>query len=401
MPNAASQTLNAPIATGTSTKAATKAPLIWLILGDKGGDNGQVEVIAQALPWPSVRKFVKMKDEFVLGKPKFGASLHHIDLAGSDPLTAPWPDLIITVGRRPSMAALWVRAQAARETDKPVKILLVGKPTKSMLDFDLIVASAENHLPPLPNYFPLRFPLMRIDQQQILGATLQWQTRLETLPKPLIAILIGGATKPFVMDASVARRLAKEARRITEQLGGTPYLTTSRRTKPEVVSALKAALPEGAIFYEWQAGASDNPYRALLGTADGFVVTGDSISMMTEVLRLGKPLAIFSLPKGLVGSLDQMRRVSIRTLFKPRTETATGRLWMRALAGLYAGGWLNALRSTRDYTHFHQTLVKAGAAVWCGQAFQTSNKQLPDEDLRLLVMRIRELLDQKQSITHE
>ena len=36
----------------------------------------------------------------------------------------------------------------------------------------------------------------------------------------------------------------------------------------------------------------------LLGLADGFVVTGDSISMMVEIARLGRPLAIFDLPTG-------------------------------------------------------------------------------------------------------
>ena len=45
---------------------------------------------------------------YVDGKPWVRPSLHHIDLARSDALEPPWPDLIITVGRRPSMAATGV-----------------------------------------------------------------------------------------------------------------------------------------------------------------------------------------------------------------------------------------------------------------------------------------------------
>ena len=74
------------------------------------------------------------------------------------------------------------------------------------------------------------------------------------------------------------------------------YLTTSRRTSAAVMQALAAGLPDGAILHRWQADDPDNPYLGLLGLADRFVVTGDSVSMMVEVARLGRPLAIFPLP---------------------------------------------------------------------------------------------------------
>ncbi len=62
-----------------------------------------------------------------------------------------------------------------------------------------------------------------------------------------------------------------------------------------------------ARLFAWGPQAGDNPYLALLGLADRFVVTGDSISMMVEVARLGRPLAIFPLPvrKGPVAALRQ------------------------------------------------------------------------------------------------
>mgnify|MGYP000688776508 CR=1 FL=1 len=68
---------------------------------------------------------------------------------------------------------------------------------------------------------------------------------------------------------------------------GSISLTTSPRTPPHTVEVLKNSLPEGARFFEWRRGAPDNPYRGLLGLADGFIVTGDSISMLVEVAKLG------------------------------------------------------------------------------------------------------------------
>ena len=77
------------------------APRTWVILSDKRGDNGQVEEIAQALGWPCEHRRLQMREPYVIGKPRVAATLHHIDPTRSDPLEPPWPDLIITIGRRP------------------------------------------------------------------------------------------------------------------------------------------------------------------------------------------------------------------------------------------------------------------------------------------------------------
>ena len=139
----------------TETKSE---PLVWFLHGDKSGDNGQVETILERLNYQVTRKFLCMREEFVWGKPRFSASLHHLDLQKTDVLEPPWPDLIFTVGRRPSMAALWVRAQSGGRT----KIVLLGKPTGKMHQFDLVIASSENQLPPLANYQAVTLPLMRV-----------------------------------------------------------------------------------------------------------------------------------------------------------------------------------------------------------------------------------------------
>ncbi|MDX1735097.1 MAG: ELM1/GtrOC1 family putative glycosyltransferase, partial [Halioglobus sp.] len=297
------------------------APRTWVLLGDKRGDNGQVDTIVDALPWPCERRHLAMKPEWVQGKPDYRATLDHLDLAASDPLEAPWPDLIVTIGRRPSMAALWIRAQSGGHT----KIVLVGKPSGPMQDFSLVVSSAENQLPPLPNFLPITLPLMRVDAQQVQAEAQAWAERLAPLQRPLIAIFVGGQTMPFVMNRAVARDLAATARRVVDDLGGTPYVVTSRRTGSEVLAVLRDELPPQAILYEWSDADADNPYRALLGSADGFIVTGDSVSMMVEVIYLRRPLAIFPLPCSPLGRIDQLRRSLAGWLCNPAGESLAAR----------------------------------------------------------------------------
>ncbi len=362
------------------------APYTWVLLGDKGGDNGQVETIVAALDWPVERRYVHMLPEYVLGKPRYGPSLHHIDREQSDPIEPPWPDLIITVGRRPSMVALWVRRQSGGRT----RIVLVGKPSGHMEEFALIIASAENQMPPLPNFLPTTLPLMRIKPGDVASEAAAWRERFANLKRPLIAMLIGGETNPFVMNERVAGELVKTARWIVDELGGTPYVTTSRRTSPAVVAVLRTDLPPGAVLYEWTPEARDNPYRALLGSADGFIVTADSVSMMVEVIYLHKPLAIFPLPGGWLGRADQVRRSLAHWLFNPRQEGVADRWRHRLARGVYHLDVFKLLSATRDFRAFHRLLVESGYAVWSGQPFADPPETLPD-DVGAVVKRIRAL----------
>lgn len=362
------------------------APRTWVILSDKRGDNGQVETIVEALPWPVEHKYVHMLPEYVLGKPRYKPSLDHIDPAQSDPIEGPWPDLILTVGRRPSMVALWVRQQSGNKT----QIVLVGKPSGYMLDFSLVVASAENQMPPMHNFLPTTLPLMRIEPEDVAVEAQAWQERFAALDKPLIAMLVGGETNPFIMNRQVAEDLVATAHWVVDDLGGTPYVTTSRRTTPEVIEVLREGLPPQAVFYQWSAESQDNPYRALLGSADGFIVTADSVSMMVEVIYLHKPLAIFPLPGGWLGNIDQMRRSLAHWLFNPRQASGRDRLRHRIARGVYYLDYFKILCATRDFRAFHRLLVEQGLAVWSGQPFRNPEASLPD-DVGAVVKRIEAL----------
>jgi uncharacterized protein len=356
-------------------------PRTWLVLGDKAGDNAQVRIIADALGWPFMVKDLVFRAPYVIGKPRFRASLYHVDRARSAPLEPPWPDLILTVGRRPSMAALWVKAQAQGRA----RLVVVGRPKRWLERFDLVIAPPQFQLPDRPNVLLLDLPLMRVDQAAVAAAADAWRARFADLPRPLVALLVGGPTKPYVFDDEVARRLIEQCRRIAEAEGGTLFVTTSRRTPPAVVEALAAALPAGARLYRWDVGG-DNPYRALLGLADRFVVTGDSISMMLEVARLGKPLAIFALPA-------TGRWLRLRSALGQRLA-ALGDASAGPLAAVADMLYRSRIaKYGRDLSEIHRRLYARGLAVPLGEPFQPP-KTRPSDDLAQAVERVRALMSQ-------
>ena len=356
------------------------APRTWLILGDKAGDNAQVRIIADALGWPYHVKELVFQAPYVLGKPRFRTSLYHVDQARSAPLEPPWPDLILTVGRRPSMAALWVREQTRGEAT----LVVVGRPKRWLDRFDLVIAPPQFQLPRRNNVLRLDLPLMRVDEGAIAAASEAWRERFANLPRPLTAVLVGGPTKPYRLDQAIARQLVERARRTAEAEGGSLYITTSRRTPATVVATLAAELPANARFYQWQDGRA-NPYHALLGLADRFIVTGDSISMMVEVARLDKPLAIFELP-------EERRALRWRGTLGRRLATledgAAGPVLRPLSDALHR---LRIAKYARDLSEIHRRLYARGLAVPLGQPFLAPQTR-PSDDLARTVERVRALM---------
>jgi mitochondrial fission protein ELM1 len=366
------------------SEAVHALPRTWLLLADKRGDNAQAEALASALGWPFERKQLVVRPEWAVAKPKVAPSLDALDLERSDPLAPPWPDLIVTFGRRPSMAALWVqRASAGR-----ARTVLLGKPSGHLADFDLVIASSEVQLPPVPNAVAIVLPLMEISERDVAEAVGAWKPTLDALPRPLIGVLVGGPTGPFAFDAAATQRLLALLRRIVQR-GGTPYVTTSRRTPPAVVDAIETQRPPGTRWFRWAPDAPDNPYRALLGAADGLVVTGDSISMLVEAVKLRRPVAIFPLSTGPLGRLDEQRRRFSRWLFAARGDGPAHRARRAIARTAFRAGLVH---HTRDFAGFYEVLYERGLAARSYEALAPPSGRVPD-DLAHAAAAVRALLE--------
>ncbi|HSJ96900.1 MAG TPA: ELM1/GtrOC1 family putative glycosyltransferase, partial [Myxococcota bacterium] len=218
---------------GLTPQSEALTPRTWLLLGEKPGDNAQARLVAEALGWPFATRTLRMRPEWVLGKPTVRPSLTHVDLARSDALAPPWPELLITVGRRLSSAALWVQ----RESGGATKLVLIGKPRRFARRFALVVASAPYRIRARPNVVRVGLPLVRIDPARVRAGADAWRERLAGLPRPLLALLVGGPTKAVRFDAEVARGLAARAAAEAARAGGSLYVSTSRRTPAPLLDA--------------------------------------------------------------------------------------------------------------------------------------------------------------------
>lgn len=182
-------------------------------------------------------------------------------------------------------------AAALRRPGRPA--VQVQHPRMDPRHFDLVVVNRHDGLTG-PNVVVTRTALHRATPARLAEAGQVWAPRLAHLPRPLVAVLVGGSNGRYRLDASVAAALgAALARMMREDRVGVA-LTPSRRTSPEAVAALRGALdPLGG--WVWN-GDGDNPYFGLLALADAIVVTEDSVSMVSEACATGAPVLLARLP---------------------------------------------------------------------------------------------------------
>jgi mitochondrial fission protein ELM1 len=383
-------TLAAPVAVHPSTAHAVSGPRrwtldcrsvnsrrIWVLAGDKPGDNAQCLSLAAALGWPTEVKRLHYRERGLLARLR-GARFV-LDTDASSPLTPPWPDLVIGCGRR-SVPVTWeIRRRAGAQT----RLVQLGRPRADLARFDLVVTTPQYRLPDRPNVLHLALPLHGRDEAARARAAAEWAPELAALPRPRFALLVGGSAKPYVLDVPAARRLAEEASALACAEGGSLLVSTSRRTPEDATRALCDALHAPAHVHRWTAAGGPNPYLAYLALADAFIVTGDSASMLAEACGTGRRVWFVDLPvRRTVRSRakDLLRRVVLAPADRASAAGgAGGGAVARWLAEIPARGWV---RYPRDLRRVHAALVAAGRALPLGRPFSAAPAPPVDETER-------------------
>ncbi|NUZ05239.1 ELM1/GtrOC1 family putative glycosyltransferase [Piscinibacter koreensis] len=266
---------------------ASVAPTVWVLLGSHAGDNAQLVAIADALGWPCETKKAVFSRTAYRVNAWLGGRLSPSRIAG---LAAPWPDLVISAGRRSAPVARWIRARSGGRA----RIVNIGRSRVPLSRFDLVLTTPQYGVPLAENVVGLPAPYVA-PRGVDAAARARWTQRFATLPRPWIALLVGGSATPYRLDPGAAAALGRQASEAARARGGSLLVTTSPRTSTDAARALLEAID--APHWSHQFGAGDeNPYAALLALADAFIVTGDSATMLAEVSLTGRPVAVFPTP---------------------------------------------------------------------------------------------------------
>ena len=203
-------------------------------------------------------------------------------------LSPPYPDLIVSCGRRAAPYAIAVKRASGGRT----AIVHVQDPRALRGAFDLIVAMDHDRIRAGKNVMTVATALHDLNPDLLAAAGRNWRDRFAGLPRPLTGVLIGGDVKGRAFTIDDGRRLVAGLQR--QRAVGGLAITPSRRT-PQSVRALlfDAFAGDGGVFL-WDL-EGDNPYRAILALSDRLVTTGDSVSMISEAVSTPTPVEVMDM----------------------------------------------------------------------------------------------------------
>ena len=260
---------------------------IWAVTTGEAGMRSQAMGLAEAVGGEIVEKIVLPKKPWQwlpghLSPRSIGSVVHNPHDFGP-----PLPDLAIVCGRRSIPAALALRASG-------VVAIYVQHPRIPPRYFDLVVSPSHDGLAG-PNVEQTSVAIHRVTPAKLAIAAAEWRPRLEGTHRPLTAVLIGGKSRAYQFGRQDADAMAANLLALQDS-GHKLWITTSRRTGKENTNLLRQALPK-ASFWSSEADGP-NPLMGMLALADHIVVTGDSVSMISEAVSTGTPVHIAELPGG-------------------------------------------------------------------------------------------------------
>ena len=361
-------------------------PRVWIVDSHRAGERTQLRALACALGWPCEIKTLSYRTYAIRTALLRGCGLGGIDLADSDALAPPWPDLVLSMGMRNEPVCRWIRAQSGGRT----RIVYLGRLWADPVHFDLVITTPQYPVPERPNVLRNALPLHPLTPSRLAREAADWAPRLAHLPRPYIALSIGGTSGPYAFGANAARRLRRDAVALARARGGSLLISSSARTPEAAIDAFAAQREVPMQLYRWRRGDTENPYFGFLALADELIVTADSMSMLSEACATGKPVHMFDIGAGRFSMRRDMARVAGETVpaaaDDERADLAAGALAYRALM---RWGWRYL---TRNISRIHLRLVREGRAVWLGDPPPAAQGTPPPGDMSRAIARIHALL---------
>jgi hypothetical protein len=282
-------------------------PVSWVLTDGKAGMESQCLGLAEALGLrPDVRR-VRPRAPWRWLPPRLWLAPLAAPARGDRP-APPWPEVLIATGRQTVAIAAAIR-RAGR-----IFAIQIQDPAVPLDRFDVVVAPRHDGLAG-DNVVVSEGALHRITPSRLRAEGARFRGALAGLPRPLVAVLVGGSNRQYRLTPDALARLCGGLVRLTREHGAGLAVTPSRRTGRTAEAVLRQAL-HGAPAAIWD-GGGDNPYFGYLAEADAIVVTSDSVNMVSEACATGKPVYVFHLDGGGAKFARFHRNFAERGLTRP------------------------------------------------------------------------------------
>jgi mitochondrial fission protein ELM1 len=291
---------------------------IWAVSDGRVGIEAQAlglaEAIARERPAQVIRKRIAWR--WGLGRLPW-PMIPLAALEVGSPLAAPWPDIWVAAGR----ASLPLSARARGWSGGRTFVVQTQHPGTATPRLDLVIPPLHDELKG-GNVFPILGSPTRINADGFAKALAPFRDRIGPLPRPRVAMVVGGRSGVHDLPAARARAMAAEVAAAVRAAGGSLLLSFTRRTPDEARRALSEGLKD-VPGWTWD-GTGENPYFAFLAAADAVLVTEDSVNLATDAATTGKPVHVLSMAGGgrkFARFHEDLRRLGVTRPFDGRLST--------------------------------------------------------------------------------
>lgn len=280
-------------------------PLIWVVSDGTAGMVAQALALAQAMdvPYFDVRIFTSPIYRLF---PQMGAwPLMPISPRRNDrKLGPPWPDIIITCGKRSVGASLAIKRLSGGKT----KIVQIQDPKIDPRHFDVMICPQHDPIAQsgLAQMIVSKGSLNRLKMTDIAREAKALPKSLKAKRSHKTAVMVGGNNRRYKASADDFSRFGSDLQAFAKVYHSHLVLMGSRRTPSYAMDAISQSL--GKVSHQIWDGKGDNPYPGILGVVDDIIVTSDSVNMASEVCLTGKPVYIAQLQEesGRIAAFHEM-----------------------------------------------------------------------------------------------
>jgi hypothetical protein len=267
---------------------------IWAVSDGRVGIEAQVLGLAEAVARQRPAEIAVKRIAWPFGLGRLPNSLIPAPrrlVRASSPIAAPWPDIWIAAGRASLPLSTRVRRWSAGRTF----VAQTQDPRGATAAFDLVVPPTHDGLTG-DNVFPIIGSPTRMNAEGFARDLARFRDRIDPLPHPRVAMIIGGKSKSHDLPPERARAMAAEVAQAVRAAGGSLLVSFTRRT-PEPAQAILTRGLAGVPGWIWD-GQGDNPYFAFLAAADVILVTEDSTNLAADAATTGKPIHLLAMTGG-------------------------------------------------------------------------------------------------------
>nr|XP_029143379.1 mitochondrial fission protein ELM1-like isoform X2 [Arachis hypogaea] len=236
------------------------------------------------------------------------ADAYHIATMARETFHKDGPLLVVASGRD----TIHVASSIKRLAPENVFVVQIQHPRVRLNRFDLVITPRHDYYPltlegrrqipwflrkwvtpwepPGSNVFLTVGALHLADSTTLRAAASAWHDELAALPKPLLVVNVGVLQRNCCYGVDLAKQLVVMLQNVLWSCG-TIRISFSRRTPAKISNILVKEFATNPKVHIWD-GEGPNPHMGHLAWADAFVITADSVSMLSEACSTGKPVYV-------------------------------------------------------------------------------------------------------------